>query len=92
MPSVHSEMVQKEVDRLLSARVITPVESSWTSPLVISTKKDGSPRFVQITENRVLEWLLTVGYCRRLIRYWMIGAQALSSRQPTCSNGSGKLK
>ena len=30
---------------MLSAGIITPVESSWTSPAVIATKKDGSLRF-----------------------------------------------
>ncbi len=38
-PSVH------EIDRMLLAGIITPVESSWTSHVVIATKKDGSPRF-----------------------------------------------
>ena len=45
MSPVHNEIVRREVDRMLDAGIITPVESSWTSPVVIATKKDGSPRF-----------------------------------------------
>ncbi len=45
MSSVHKEMVRREVDRMLSAEIITPVETAWTSPVVIATKKDVSPRF-----------------------------------------------
>ena len=42
---MHKEIMHKEVDRMLEARIITPAESSWTSPVVIATNKDGSPRF-----------------------------------------------
>ena len=45
MPPAYNEIVRKEVDRMLAAGIITPVESSWTSPIVIVTKKDGNPRF-----------------------------------------------
>ncbi len=38
-PSVH------EIDRMLLAGIITPVESSCKSPVVTATKKDGSSRF-----------------------------------------------
>ena len=30
---------------MLDAGIITRIESLWTSPVVIVTKKDGSPRF-----------------------------------------------
>ena len=45
MSPAHYEIVQKEIDRMLLVGIITPVESSWTSPVVIATKKDRSPRF-----------------------------------------------
>ncbi len=40
-----NNIVKKEVDRMLNAGIVTPVESSWTSPIVLATKKDGRPRF-----------------------------------------------
>ncbi len=52
MPPSHNEIVRKEIDRKLLAGIITPVESPWTSPVVIATKKEGSPRFC--VENRKL--------------------------------------
>ncbi len=45
MSPSHNEIVRKEIDRMLVAGITTPVESSWTSPVVIATKKYGSPRF-----------------------------------------------
>ncbi len=39
------DIVKKEVDRMLNADIITPVESSWTLPIVLVTKKDGRPKF-----------------------------------------------
>ena len=30
---------------MIQAGIITPVESAWMSPIVLATKKDGSPRF-----------------------------------------------
>ena len=42
---MHNEVVRKEVDRMLAAGIITAVESSWTYPVVIDTRKDGSLRF-----------------------------------------------
>ena len=33
------------MDRTLQAGIITPVESAWTSSIVLATKKNGSPRF-----------------------------------------------
>ncbi len=35
-----NDIVKKEVDHMLTAGIITPVESSWTSPIVLVTKKD----------------------------------------------------
>ncbi len=45
MSPPHNEIIRKEIDRMLAAGIITPLESPWTSPVVIATKKDGSPRF-----------------------------------------------
>ena len=41
--SSHIDIVRKEIYRMLLAVIITPVESSWTSPVVTATKIDGSP-------------------------------------------------
>ncbi len=45
MSPSHNDIVHKEIDRMLAAVITTPIESSWTSPVVIATKKDRSPRF-----------------------------------------------
>ncbi len=45
LPPSHSEIVRKEIDRMLLAGIITPFESSWTSLVVVETKKDESQRF-----------------------------------------------
>ncbi len=45
MSPSQNEIVRKEIDRMLAAGIITPVESSWTSLVVIATKNDGSARF-----------------------------------------------
>ena len=45
VPPAYNEIIKKEVDRMLKAGIITRIESAWTSPVVIVTKKDGSPRF-----------------------------------------------
>ncbi len=45
MSPSHNDIVRKDIDRMLAAGIITTVRSSWTSPVVIATKKDGSPRF-----------------------------------------------
>ncbi len=41
----YNETVKKEVERMLNAGIITPVESQWTSPIVLVTKKEGSTWF-----------------------------------------------
>ncbi len=41
----NNETVKKEVERMLNAGIISPVESQLTSPIVSVTKKDGSIRF-----------------------------------------------
>ncbi len=38
LPPAHNETVRKEVERMLNAGIITPVESQWTSPIVLVTK------------------------------------------------------
>ena len=45
MSPIQKEAVHKELGRILAAGIITPVESSWTSPVFIAIKKDGAPRF-----------------------------------------------
>ncbi len=47
--SSHNEIVRKEIDSMLSAGIITPVEPAWTSPVLIGTDKEGSPRFCVLT-------------------------------------------
>ena len=39
------QIVEKEIEKMLANDVIEPSESSWVSPVVLATKKDGSPRF-----------------------------------------------
>ncbi len=45
MSPSHNEIDRKEIYRLLLACIITPVESLWTSTVVIVTEKVRSPRF-----------------------------------------------
>ena len=35
VPPAHNEVIRKEIDRMLRAGIITPVESSWKSSIVI---------------------------------------------------------
>ena len=42
---MHYEIVCKIVDCTLAAGIITPVESFWTSPVAIATKKERCLRF-----------------------------------------------
>ena len=41
----HNEIVRKEIDRMYETGIISPSESAWAFPVVITTKKDGGPRF-----------------------------------------------
>ena len=45
LPLIHNEVVEKEVDCMFQAGIITLVESARTSTIVLVTKKNGSPRF-----------------------------------------------
>ncbi len=45
IPPAHNGTVKKEVERVLNAAIIAPVESQFTLPIVLVTKKDGSTRF-----------------------------------------------
>ena len=39
------KLIEEELEKMLEAQVIEPSESPWSSPVVLVTKKDGSPRF-----------------------------------------------
>ena len=45
MAPKHNEFIRKELDNLLDAGIIVPVSSAWSFPVVIASKKDGTPRF-----------------------------------------------
>ena len=45
LPPRHAEIVREEIDKMLSAGIITPSTSAWSFPVVMATKKDGKPRF-----------------------------------------------
>lgn len=45
MAPKHNEIVRKELDGMLKAKIVTPEVSAWSFPVVIATKKDGKPRF-----------------------------------------------
>ena len=65
----HNDIVRKEIDRMLAVGIITPVESSWTSPVVIATRKDGSSRFC--VDYQKLNSLQIVGPCPELTKFSM---------------------
>ena len=41
----YNDIAKREVDRMFEAGIISQVELSWNSPIVLATKKDGSTRF-----------------------------------------------
>ena len=41
----HNTIVWEEFQKMLKAGIVIPASSEWSSPVVISTKKDGWPRF-----------------------------------------------
>ena len=45
LPPHKRELVESEISRMLELGVLEPSVSSWASPLVLITKKDGKPRF-----------------------------------------------
>ena len=45
LPPRHDDVVREEIDKMLSAGIITPSTSAWSFPVIIATKKDGKPRF-----------------------------------------------
>lgn len=45
MAPKHNFIVKKEIEKLLRARIIRPISSEWSFPVVITTKKDVKPLF-----------------------------------------------
>ena len=45
VPPAQREVVKRLLDDMLQDDVIQPSSSPWASPIVLATKKDGSPRF-----------------------------------------------
>ena len=45
IPQSQLEMVDKNIEEMLNKGIIQETNSPWSQPLVIVTKKDGSPRF-----------------------------------------------
>ena len=39
------EMINQELDKMLAEGVVQPSTSPWSSPVVITRRKDGKPRF-----------------------------------------------
>ena len=42
------EVIDREVEKMLEADVIEPCSGPWASPIVIVTKKDGTPRVAEV--------------------------------------------
>ena len=45
VPYAQRDLIKKELDQMLEAKVIRPSTSPWASPIVLVTKKDGDVRF-----------------------------------------------
>ena len=46
VPPERGELIRKEIQQMLEADIIEPSKSNWFSPILITFKKDGSPRAV----------------------------------------------
>ena len=45
LPYAQREIVEKEISKMLDIDVILPCDSSWSAPLLLVAKNDGSWRF-----------------------------------------------
>ena len=46
VPFHKREEIRRQVDEMLEAEIVEPSESSWSSPVVLVAKPDGTQRFV----------------------------------------------
>ena len=44
-PLSQRKLIESEINKMLEEDVIEPSSSPWSSPILIVTKKDGTPRF-----------------------------------------------
>ena len=47
-PLAKKEVIDKELDKMVTAGFIQPSSSPWSAPVCIVSKKDGTPRFRKI--------------------------------------------
>ena len=72
MSPSHNAIVHKETDLMLAAGNIAPVESPWTSPVVLASKKDGSSDSLSAVEGEIRTCMLTFVCNPELTKFLMI--------------------
>lgn len=45
MAPAHQKLVKEDLERMVKIGIIRPASFAWSLPVVITTKKDGNPRF-----------------------------------------------